>query len=292
MIDLVKIIEIIGKAAASGAFYINMLKKLENLAPAEWFKELLTPLASESEPERGNLVSCCVPPVYQSYGKIFHPIFEDLSIEDRNVSWNEVRENTSLPEDKKSETDRKLDEILATSVTVYGGDFDPENLRLIRWKQLADELGLMMHPEFNVDTFTRNFRGRSWPRYLIGPDEGILEGEDCKELVSIIKGYYNSEHCYFLYDLLATNDYENDLLYEGDLEDIFEVRSVENVHASPSTWWPENRQWFVHTDYDLCFTLVGGSAEMIQKLVTNEIIECIEVKPIHRIDYRADRLNP
>ena len=149
-----------------------------------------------------------------------------------------------------------------------------------------------MHPEFNVDTFTRNFRGRIWPRYLIGPNEGILEDEDCKELVSIIKGYYNSEYCYFLYNMLATNDYENDLLYEGDLEDIFEVRSIENVHASPSTWWPKDRRWFVHTDYDLTFSLIGGSCELVDALVEHETLECIKVEPEHRVDYRADNVNP
>ncbi len=236
-----------------------MVKKLTNLNNADWFKELLTPFDPYNE--NGNLVSCCVPPIYESYGKIFHRIEEDLAIVDRSLTWSE-----------------------STNVD----DFDTNSRQRIRWRDLAERLGLRMHPELNDESF---FLGKSWYRYLFAPDAGILDEEDCRELVSTIKSCCNTGPCYFLYDLMTTENYESDLLFEGSLDDIFEVRNIEKVRASPTAWWPEDRRWFVHTDYDLTFTLVGGSEQLIDALVASKVVECIKVNPGHRIDYRADKLN-
>ena len=262
-----------------------MLKRLTDLGPSEWIKETTDRI--ELDPERwdGNRINLCLPKIFASYAKIFHPIFEDLEVSDRSVSWNDLADH--------SPSEDPVDNFLHTSVTVYGGQMsDPTNLKRISWQQLAKEQGLTFHAELTTDTFTRNFRGKSWPRYLIGPEEGRLDDSDCHEVVKILSPLSNAIKCFFLYHSITTDDYESDWLFEGRLDDVFLARNVPGVHASPTCWWPEDRKWFVYTDYDLAFTLFAGDIETIDTLVSNPNLECIRVEAGHRIDYRSDTINP
>ncbi len=262
-----------------------MLRKCEKLEPLEWIASVTDEIETNPQLFCGNFVSHCVPRIYPAYGKIFHPIYEDLSITDRTITWNDL-------EDKGDPSD-PIDIILSNSVTVYGGEYDEAALRRLKWSDLAKQRGLLaFHPEINADTFTRNFPGRSWPRYLIGADEGQLDADACQRLVHHIASLYGDVKCFFLYDLISTFDYESDLLFEGTLQDVFAARAVERVNSSPNRWWPEDRRWFIHTDYDLTFTLVGGEIDLIDALVSDEELECVRVRSDHRIDYRADTINP
>ena len=261
-----------------------MLRESANLEPSEWIASVTDTIETDRQLFRGNFVSHCVPRIFPAYCKIFHPVFEDLSVSDRTISWNDLEE--------KGDVSDPVDNLLSTSVTVYGGEYDAAALRRLRWSDLATQRGLTFHPEINEDTFTRNFPGRSWPRYLIGPEEGQLDDDACHRIVRHISSLFRNPDCLFLYDLIATADWESDLLFEGELQDVFAAREVEGVNSSPNRWWPEDRTWFIHTDYDLTFTLIGGESELIDALLSDDQLECIRVEPDHRIDYRADTINP
>src|SRR5437899_1572162 len=167
-----------------------MLKQVTDLAPSKWIDENTDTLLAGTNPEwRGNFVSHCVPSIYSAYLKILHPIYEDLSISDRSITWNDLKEMPSDPNDP-------VDQLLGEATIVYGGEYQTDSLRRIRWKELADQRGLIFHPEINVDTFTRSFEERSWPRYLIGPDEGLLEDESCKRIVDTLASSADSQKCY------------------------------------------------------------------------------------------------
>ena len=185
---------------------------------------------------------------------------------------------------------------MSSSVTVYGTDYDPQGLRRIRWRELADRLGLTFHPEVTVDTFTCNFEGRSWPRYLIGPEDGRPDENTCREILRSVCTTTSdsafSQRCYFHYDREATVEWDSELLFEADLGDVFEISSLEQVQRSPTHWWPIDRSWFVCSDRSLAFTLVGAADEIIDALVANEELECVPVTENTRVDYRSDRINP
>jgi hypothetical protein len=48
--------------------------------------------------------------------------------------------------------------------------------------------------------------------------------------------------------------------------------------GSPSAWWPKDQSWFVATDYDLPFPLVGGPHALTQRLLDATDLECIPVQ--------------
>ena len=193
---------------------------------------------------------------------------EDPSITDHSLTWDDCKNDLNAE------------------------DF-PKDLIDVRWRDLAEQFGLVFHPEINEESFSRYFKRTigGWPRYLFGPDEVVIEEADCRPLVETLAPFTGSQTCYFRFDLIVTDDYESDLVFDGTLEDIFEVQKIEAVHGSPTNWWPEDRSWFVHTDYDLTFTLVGGTREIVDSLLSNPELESIEVKLSHRIDHYADQIN-
>lgn len=264
--------------------------KLDDLDPALWISQNTTPIEADSKKWSGNFVSHCVPTVYPAYCKVFHPIYEDLSVEDHSVTWDDLNRKRSR------NLDDPIERVLGDSVTVYGGEYDRDDLKTISWRDLAERVGLQFHPELNVDSFTRNFPGRSWPRYLIGPEEGHLEINTLKAIVRSIgisiADFELSQPCYFHYDLIATNSFESELLFEGKLLDIFDSTVLDDVNTTPTHWWAASREWFVASDWDLAFTLIGGDIDLINSLVWDSVIDCVRVTPDTRIDYRSDQINP
>jgi hypothetical protein len=267
-----------------------VLKEVNNSKEASWFKKHLDKIEENRELWNGNFVSHVVPSIYPAYCKIFHPIYEDLSIKDHSLSWNDIAKRDAKP------SEDPVDKLVAQSVTVYGGDYDPHNTKRIRWGELAKEYGLVFHPEINGDSFTRNFPGFSWPRYLIGPEEGNLDSVICKEIVRSIatatSDFTLSQKCFFHYDLIATQTFKDDKLIDGQLIDVFRTVEFDDVYTTPTRWWATNRSWFVCSDWDLTFTLVGGADGLVESLIGNLELDCLRVEPSTRIDYRSDRINP
>lgn len=269
---------------------MNAPKKLDDLGEASWISQNTTAIEPDAENWNGNFVSHCVPAVYPAYCKVFHPIYEDHSVKDRNLTWDDLNRKRSR------NLDDPIEKLLGDATTIYGGEYDPKNVMPITWRELADRIGLQFHPELIVSSFTRNFPGSSWPRYLIGPDEGHLEINTLKAIVlSIAKLTSNfefSQPCYFHYDLIATASYESELLFKGKLLHVFDTPCLEDVSTTPTHWWPSDREWFVTSDWDLTFTLIGGSIDLVNSLVWNSEIDCVRVTPNTRVDYKSDQINP
>jgi hypothetical protein len=79
-------------------------------------------------------------------------------------------------------------------------------------------------------------------------------------------------------------------LLEGPLRAISAF--YENHRDPPSLWWPEDRAWCVATDIDLMSTYVGGSADAIHALLSNEQIEALPVPADQSVAWEADKINP
>jgi hypothetical protein len=269
-----------------------VIKELRDFTEWTSIRKKLDKIETNRELWKGNFVSHCVPPIYPAYCKIFHNIYQDASVSDRTLTWNDSEQR-----DGDTALNGAFDKLEVEATWVYGGDYDPTTCTRIRWKELAGNLGLVFHPEINVDSFTRNFPGRSWPRHLIGPEEGILHPDTCREIVRSIatstSDFEVSQECFFHYDCFATNaPQDGDKLYSGKLIEALETYNFPETYGSPAQWWPKDRSWLVCTDWDLTFTLFGGSDDTINTLISNKELECLPVEPTTRIDYKSDHINP
>lgn len=73
------------------------MERLKDLSEYKWIEDETDPLRSSEDQEwQGNSVSSCIPPCYDAYCKIFHVIWEDLSVEDRNISWHQAEADKLL----------------------------------------------------------------------------------------------------------------------------------------------------------------------------------------------------
>jgi hypothetical protein len=245
------------------------------LEPLRWIRDGTDrPVTSEDPSWQGNRVSLCIPPIFPAYGKVFHPIFADPSVEDHSLSW-------AAADDAPSTYGRlvSVSPALGTPGT------------RVRWRTLADELGLLFHEAFTERSLIRAYRDQSMPRYLLGPEEGSLDARTLGRMITLLRPHTAEGHYFFGYDVIATTQLESDLLYEGQLDEVLLCCELNEVRGSPTYWWPGDRSWLVCTDWDLCFTLLGGSAALIGDLVNDAELEAVAVKASTRIDYKADTIN-
>ena len=238
-------------------------------------------------PDTKCTVAHCVPPIFPSYVKIFHPIYEDLSVQNEELTWQD--DATANPAVVDPHNERDIQDILSGSTVVYGAIEPGSRPVPIRWSQLARRLGIPFVPILSSWSFTRRFPGKSWPKHLIGPEEGNLASVERDMLISVLRGHAGTDRCLFHFWMLATSNWKEDLLFEGVLDDAYRFPDeLHGVRCTPTHWFPEDRSWLVCTDYDLTFTLVGGPERLVCDLLDHHALECVSVQPGTRVDSKAD----
>lgn len=267
-----------------------MLNQVNDLTEFEWIWNNIDKLLPHNpENWKGNFVSHCIPPLFEDYCKVFHPIYIDSEfINTPQITWDEIERKERLVKGVKNPLEKLLDE----STLVYGGA-PKSNFhgKRIRWKELAEKYGLKFHPEINVSSFSLAFPNRSWARHLVGPSEGRIEKNTCAELVTVLRPFTENQNCFFGYDLIATKKIETELLFFGGLDDVIDTYSLDTVWGAPTYWWSQNRSWCVCTDWDLTFTIIGGSQKLVESILSNKELEALRVKPTSRVDWFGDKIN-
>jgi hypothetical protein len=226
----------------------------------------------------GFAVSRLLPPVFAAYCKILHPIHVDLSVADRSLSWDEAASATTWV-DRISAPDLTKDIVrdLVSGGTLVRGVPDEAFPRArVLWRELAAQYAVNYTPQITDEAFTQIFPGRSWPRYLVGPNEGTLDEESCRRLIEILALFTGTQMCFFYYNLIATRSIEA-LLYSGGLDEVLSTFQIERAHGTPSYWWPEDRTWCVCTDWDLTYTIVGGSSDLAWAIDGDAILESVRL---------------
>jgi hypothetical protein len=223
-------------------------------------------------------VSRLLPPVFRAYCKILHTIHVDLSVGDRSLSWHQAADpmtwfaGSAVPD--------KTDEIVRGLVS--GGTIErsvpdvPFPSSRIRWRDLAAQYSVSFTPQITDAAFTAVFPGRSWPRYLVGPDEGTLDEEGCRRLCEILAPFTGAQRCFFYYELIATRSVEA-LLYSGRLDEVPSTFGIDAALGTPSYWWPEDRTWCVCTDWDVTYTVVGGTSDLAREIEGDAILEVVRL---------------
>ena len=234
---------------------------------------------SQSDKWAGCTVARCVPASFAAYAKIFHPIYIDPSIEDHSISWHEVRSGTN-----------PTIGVLGGGTLVRISSHGYATGSRVLWSELAQQCGLKFHPEISDSSFSRHFSEQSWPRYLLGPDEGQLDDTTCQSLVEVLTPFTREQQCWFYYSGLSVNPYEP-RLYAGELADVRSLSDHDDLMALPEYWWPADRSWCVNSDWDLSFTLLAGPVELIERLIDHPQIEAVQLTPETRVDRFADSEN-
>ncbi len=180
----------------------------------------------------------------------------------------------------------------------------------LKWSTLASWNGKVVHPQMS---FSRIANLDPWlnetPSWGQAPFFGTLPLDECRALVSILKGFTaTAECCYFClwhgYGFLDDRYFkrvaklkipggEEYLVFRGPLDSVMSFYThVDGIWGrSPNIWWPEDRAWCVATDIDSIDTHVGGNKTCIEQALDNPELEALPIALGARIDYLADSVN-
>jgi hypothetical protein len=242
------------------------MERIEDSRPFDWIRA-----------RRG--VELPVPMGFPEYCKLLHPIHEDLSIADHEITWNDTQGSVRLP-DSWTEAQRQQYLHLRSRLTILRGASPVESpIRRLRWKELADRYGMDFSPEVDEESF-RTIFPVSWPRYLVGPDHGNLGEETRLRVVTLLAPFTGNQPCYFYFEPIPVED----VVYRGALIEVLNVERIVDPTLSPSYtglsptyWWPEDQTWCVYSDYGLPFTVVAGSEQLIDTFLGDRVLECVRL---------------
>jgi len=192
------------------------MKLLTTLSECSWITEGVV----KTSPDTKSTVAHCIPSIFPSYAKIFHPIYEDLSVQDEKLSWQEDDKDKGPKPKPETETQRLIVEVLSQASLVYGAARPGSRPVRIRWAELAKRFGMPFVPTLSSWSFTRQFPGRRWPRHLIGPVEGNLIGPERDALAAVLRRHAATHRNLFRFWFLATTDWGDDKVFEGTLDEV------------------------------------------------------------------------
>jgi hypothetical protein len=261
------------------------MERILDSQPMDWIHQQRKPYNSpDSEGERGFRVSYLIPNVFPRYLKLLHPIYEDQSIR-HSLTWDDLEKSSPLEFDLDDPSQRAIAEVLSGKTKIYGSPNSDFQGKRVLWSVLCERMQLEFHPEINVSSFTENFPNRSWPRYLVGPDEGILDDESFELLADILCSMLGDQEWFFYYAMYA-NRVDSDIIYKARLQEFVKQLPalVENtVFGTPFYWFPEDHSCIVCSDWDLTFTLIGSSSDLCNTIMNETGLETVEVTLESRI---------
>lgn len=80
------------------------------------------------------------------------------------------------------------------------------------------------------------------------------------------------------------------ILYSGMIDSALALIEF-GWNQTPNLWWPANHAWCVATEIDLDSTYIGGSKALIRALLANPNLEAVPVKIDDRITANSDDIN-
>jgi hypothetical protein len=212
-----------------------------------------------------------MPPRFERYAKIFHWLDARYENIDDPLSPEEIK-ILGIPDctELRSLVERRRSGELRTRIL---------------WREAAQALDVQFQPELVHEWFWKKLRQDEscWSRFIAGPSDGNLEPEEYRQLTSTLAPFTRDQHCFFRFSQRHYLLSGKPLLFEGVLDEL-DSFLVSRAEVSPEYWWPEDRSWCVCSDYDLFFTVVGGTSALISAILENPILETLEVASTTRID--------
>jgi hypothetical protein len=251
------------------------MRSCSDQAAFEWIRSGREQLLASDNPNwKGNFVSHLLPKSFEAYAKLLHSIEANYENIDNPLSESEIAILKVRP-------CKKLRLFVESLREERRGP-------RVRWRTLAQLFGVPFEPEICHEWFRASMEEPGcWPRFLFGPDEGNLDAEELSEMISVLRAFADSQDCFFRFAEIPFIATDKPILFRGVLDQLGTLLTDGKYQFTPEYWWPVDRGWCLCTDYDLTFSVVGGSRELVSALLRNATLEALEVTPKTRIDSYA-----
>ena len=254
--------------------YSKFMNACSNESAFDWIKHgrKQQSLRADDPAWTGNTIRHLLPDNFETYAKIYHRLDAHY-------------ENIDYPLSDEEIDILKISRCAPLRTLVQRVRMRNEGTR-VRWREVADLLGLPFIPGLSDDWFRARLEPGCWPRYIYGPGEGYLEPDEYSEIASLLLSEGYSQECFYRLAEIPYIATDQPLLFKGSLQDVNAI-PTQGSWKVPEYWWSSTHEWCVCSDYDLSFTIVGGPRRVISRILSCKLIEAVEVLPDLRIDYFA-----
>jgi hypothetical protein len=197
-----------------------------------------------------------IPQGFEAYCKILNSVFEDLSIESKTQSWNDV-DPVSL-------------DALESRETLRGINFNGQR---ILFRELAREYEILYTHKILNELYANVFKEEWRIRYVV-TNEGELDFETARNLGNVLANFTKGNKYYFSFE-----GWEKGLqILEGDIADgLITIPCTDYVPGNTLYWWAKDKSWCIALDSDSQFSLCGASLDVINALVNTPELECFRI---------------
>lgn len=204
------------------------------------------------------LLTLCCPLIFDRYAIILHPYW---------INW-------------------KAKDLITSGLTLTEDQFDGRDFRRINWTDFFR----IFDYDFNLETANQTQEkirkqllksGKEktdWPGYIWFPGEGNCETEEFEFIISNIA----DQEVNFYYCLLKTNKWEEEKVFRGRLSEFEKLAMEDDLRSNPTAVYPDDKSWCIVSDYDLPFTYIGGTKELIESLVPNKNFDIHKIEPVFK----------
>ncbi len=222
------------------------------VSPTDWLVQRLSPPSE-------NVVTSWVPRGFEAYAKILHPVPVGGS-DTETLRWAEVSRWSQVPLHPAIQW---CEVALPETVPSLPPPWDSQGPR--EGSLLQNQTEALFE---DLTTFTRGpCFFAVWAGY--GPVD--VRPQSNPNDVAYVR---RSRQCPTIQ--LPWREYE---VFEGVLPGAMALDASGRGFQSPNLWWAEDHSWCVASEIDLPWTYVGGSRDLILRLLEDDRLETLEVLP-------------
>lgn len=270
------------------------MKELD-INKAKWIENEVASWEQDEVESSGVRIVHCVPNIYESYCKIFHP-FEITPDEKETLkpkSYREIKGDFSLRKTEDGDLEMLITGEDGSRINLFEKskslreEYESKQWNDISWKEVAAKYGLLFHKEISPDSFVKKFEKIGWPENLSFPEEGYLPRKQFLQLIEILRSFTSSNvKVYQTAPHIIWRDDKPIELIECSLNEVLDYFSDDFI----GYLYSEKDKWMVYTDVDLTFTLVGGPNALVET-INNSELESAQCEWMDRVDNDSDSVN-
>jgi hypothetical protein len=208
------------------------------------------------------LLTVCCPLIFESYAIVLHPFWLNLKTKD----------------------------LISSGLTLTENQVDKQDFNRVNW---ADFFKLYGHT-FSLDTANQTqetirqelmnggTKQADWPVYVWYPAEGNCETEELNFILDQIKVLHGDKLANYYYCFLKIINWENNKIFRGKISEFSDLINKPGVKDNPTAIFPENKEWCIVSDFDLAFTYVGGTKQLIDKITNTNEFDIFRIEPIFK----------
>ncbi|MCC7245134.1 MAG: hypothetical protein IT269_05620 [Saprospiraceae bacterium] len=198
------------------------------------------------------LLSVCCPQIFESYAIVLGPFW---------INW-------------------KVKELVSSGLILT--ETDESDFKRLSWRQFFN----LYDKDFEINTahqiateIDKQLTG-NWPPYLWFPGEGNCETEELNFILNQIADRYGDTIVNYYYCLLKTQKWEGDIFYRALISEVDTLKDKTDIRDNPTAIYPDNKDWCIVSDYDLPYTYIGGTKELIDSIASNSAFDIYKIEPL------------